>query len=130
MTEGREIDLNELDADELRQLVVKFHDKLHEVIDDNSGLAVNFQSIAWGLAEIARQIKIANARPLAARKEILSLTAEKLEFLAAAAYASLGITEEDIETADTFTDIAAILEGDRDFMKGVSDAERESDPDT
>lgn len=115
-------DLSHLSEETKDHLIEHLHEGLHQLDDDKRAAIRNMLTVADALGVMAQQLAAGDM--LGQRARTMRLVAMQLDSIAAVTYASLGISEKDIQEMDAFTDIVSQLEDDPDLQfppKGQDD---------
>ena len=112
-------DLSQLSEEEKLALIESLHSSLHVVLDE-------LMSMCWSMDYIGSQL--VDGDKFGSRKKAINIAALKLKVIAAMVRASYGITQEDVNVTEEFSEIVAQLDADPSFMAGSEAALDEEDP--
>ena len=112
-------DLSKLSEEEKLALIESLHNSLHIALDE-------LMSMCWSMDYIGSLLL--DGDKFGSRKKTINIAALKLKVIAAMVRASYGITQEDVNVTDEFSEIVAQLDGDPSFMAESEAALDEEDP--
>ena len=112
-------DLSQLSEEEKLALIESLHSSLHVVLDE-------LMSMCWSMDYIGSQL--VDGDKFGSRKKAINIAALKLKVIAAMVRASYGITQEDVNVTEEFSEIVAQLDADPSFMAESEAALDEEDP--
>ena len=112
-------DLSKLSEEEKLALIESLHSSLHLALDV-------LMSMCWSMDYIGSLLL--DGDKFGSRKKTINIAALKLKVIAAMVRASYGITQEDVNVTDEFSEIVAQLDGDPSFMAESEAALDEEDP--
>ena len=112
-------DLSQLSEEEKLALIESLHSSLHLALDV-------LMSMCWSMDYIGSLLL--DGDKFGSRKKTINIAALKLKVIAAMVRASYGITQEDVNVTDEFSEIVAQLDGDPSFMAESEAALDEEDP--
>lgn len=112
-------DLSKLSEEEKLALIESLHSSLHLALDV-------LMSMCWSMDYIGSLLL--DGDKFGSRKKTINIAALKLKVIAAMVRASYGITQEDVNVTEEFSEIVAQLDGDPSFMAESEAALDEEDP--
>ena len=112
-------DLSQLSEEEKLALIESLHSSLHVVLDE-------LMSMCWSMDYIGSLLL--DGDKFGSRKKAINIAALKLKVIAAMVRASYGITQEDVNVTEEFSEIVAQLDADPSFMARSEAALDEEDP--
>lgn len=112
-------DLSKLSEEEKLALIESLHSSLHLALDV-------LMSMCWSMDYIGSLLL--DGDKFGSRKKAINIAALKLKVIAAMVRASYGITQEDVNVTEEFSEIVAQLDGDPSFMAESEAALDEEDP--
>ena len=112
-------DLSQLSEEEKLALIESLHSSLHVALDE-------LMSMCWSMDYIGSLLL--DGDKFGSRKKTINIAALKLKVIAAMVRASYGITQEDVNVTEEFSEIVAQLDGDPSFMAESEAALDEEDP--
>ena len=112
-------DLSKLSEEEKLALIESLHNSLHIALDE-------LMSMCWSMDYIGSLLL--DGDKFGSRKKTINIAALKLKVIAAMVRASYGITQEDVNVTEEFSEIVAQLDGDPSFMAESEAALDEEDP--
>lgn len=112
-------DLSQLSEEEKLALIESLHSSLHVALDA-------LMSMCWSMDYIGSLLL--DGDKFGSRKKTINIAALKLKVIAAMVRASYGITQEDVNVTEEFSEIVAQLDGDPSFMAESEAALDEEDP--
>ena len=112
-------DLSQLSEEEKLALIESLHSSLHLALDV-------LMSMCWSMDYIGSLLL--DGDKFGSRKKTINIAALKLKVIAAMVRASYGITQEDVNVTEEFSEIVAQLDGDPSFMAESEAALDEEDP--
>ena len=112
-------DLSKLSEEEKLALIESLHSSLHLALDV-------LMSMCWSMDYIGSLLL--DGDKFGSRKKTINMAALKLKVIAAMVRASYGITQEDVNVTEEFSEIVAQLDGDPSFMAESEAALDEEDP--
>ena len=112
-------DLSQLSEEEKLALIESLHSSLHLALDV-------LMSMCWSMDYIGSLLL--DGDKFGSRKKTINMAALKLKVIAAMVRASYGITQEDVNVTEEFSEIVAQLDGDPSFMAESEAALDEEDP--
>lgn len=112
-------DLSQLSEEEKLALIESLHSSLHVALDE-------LMSMCWSMDYIGSLLL--DGDKFGSRKKTINMAALKLKVIAAMVRASYGITQEDVNVTEEFSEIVAQLDGDPSFMAESEAALDEEDP--
>ena len=112
-------DLSKLSEEEKLALIESLHSSLHLALDV-------LMSMCWSMDYIGSLLL--DGDKFGSRKKTINMAALKLKVIAAMVRASYGITQEDVNVTEEFSEIVAQLDADPSFMAESEAALDEEDP--